>query len=124
MLTTDEVMAAEEAWTKAHLETDVAALDRLMHRDYTIIKPDGSVWDKETALASYVPGKRDWTEAGSSDHQVRIYGDTAVVVGVWKAKGVNNGEAFDYSARYVSVWVKEGDKIQMVSDQSTEIPSQ
>ena len=123
MLSIDEVMAAEEAWTLAHLETDVVALDRLMHRDYTIIKSDGAVWDKETALASYVPGKRDWTEVGSSDHQVRIYGDTAVVIGVWRAKGVNNGEAFDYSARYVSVWVKEGDKIQMVSDQSTEIPS-
>ncbi|MCW4012143.1 MAG: nuclear transport factor 2 family protein [Candidatus Bathyarchaeota archaeon] len=124
MLSIDEVLAVEEAWTLAHLETDVEALDRLMHRDYTIIKPDGSVWDKETALASYVPGKRDWTEAGSSDHRVRIYEDTAVVVGVWRAKGVNNGEAFDYSARYVSVWVKEGDRIQMVSDQSTEIPSQ
>ena len=59
MLTIDEVMKAEEAWTQAHLETDIEALDRLMHRDYTIIKPDGSVWDKETSLASYVPGKRD-----------------------------------------------------------------
>lgn len=124
MLTIDEVLAAEEAWTQAHLETDIETLDRLMHRDYTIIKTDGSVWDKETALASYVPGKRDWTEAGSRDHRVRIYGDTAVVIGVWKAKGVNNGEAFDYSARYVSVWVKEEDRVQMVSDQSTEILSQ
>lgn len=124
MFSIDEVMAAEEAWTQAHLETDVEALDRLMHRDYTIIKPDGSVWDKEKALASYIPSKRDWTEAGSSDHIVRIYGNTAVVIGVWRAKGVNNGEAFDYSARYVSVWVKEGDRVQMVSDQSTEIPSQ
>jgi len=124
MLTIDEVMKAEEAWTKAHLKTDIEALDRLMHRDYTIIKPDGSVWDKETALASYVPGKRDWAEAVSSDHRVRIYGDTAVVIGVWRAKGVNNGEAFDYSARYFSVWVKEGNRVQMVSDQSTEIHSQ
>ena len=124
MLTLDEVMAAEEAWTQAHLETDVEALDKLMHRDYTIVKPDGSIWVKETALASYVPGRRDWTEAGSSDHLVRVYGNTAVVIGVWKAKGVNNGEAFDYSARYVSVWVKEDDRVRMVSDQSTEIPSQ
>ncbi len=124
MLSFDEVMVAEEAWALAHLETDVEALDRLMHKDYTIIKPDGAVWDKDTALASYVPGKRDWTEAYSSDHQIGIYGDTAVVIGVWRAKGVNNDEAFDYSARYVSVWVKEDTRVQMVSDQSTEIPSQ
>ncbi len=123
MLTPIEVMAAEDAWTQAHLDTDVEALSRLMHRDYTIIKPDGSVWDKKMALASYVPGKRDWIMAGSGDHQVRIYGDTAVVIGVWTAKGVNNSEAFDYSARYTSVWVKEENRVQMVCDQSTEIAS-
>lgn len=121
MLTHREIMEAEDAWTHAHLDTDIEALDRLMHRDYTIIKPDGSVWDKKKALASYVPGKREWTEAGSSDHTVRIYGDTGIVIGVWKAKGVNNGVVFDYSARYTSLWVKEDDRVQMVSDQSTEI---
>ncbi len=121
MLIVEEVLAAEEEWTQAHLETDVVALERLMHPDYTIIKPNGDVWDKEKALASYVPGKRDWSEAGSSQHRVRIYGDTAIVIGVWKTKGVNNGEAFDYSARYTSLWVKEDNRLMIVSDQSTDI---
>ena len=121
MLNVEEVLAAEEEWTQAHLKTDAEALDRLMHPDYTIIKPNGEVWDKKKALASYVPGKRDWTEAGSSGHLVRIYGNTAIVIGVWRARGVNNGEAFDYSARYTSLWVKCGGRLMMVSDQSTDI---
>jgi ketosteroid isomerase-like protein len=121
MLTVEEVLAAEEEWTQAHLKTDVEALDRLMHPDYTIIKSNGGVWDKKKALASYVPGKRDWTEAGSSQHNVRIYGDTAIVIGVWRAKGINNGEAFDYSARYTSLWVKKDDRLMIVSDQSTDM---
>jgi ketosteroid isomerase-like protein len=122
MLSIEEVMAAEEEWTQAHLTTDVETLDRLMHNDYTIIKPDGSVWNRETALASYILGKRDWAEAGSSEHLVRIYGDTAIVIGLWKAKGVNNGQPFDYTARYTSLWVKENNRLRMVLDQSTEIP--
>ncbi len=93
-----------------------------MHPDYSIIKPDGCVWDKKTALASYVPGTRDWEEARSSKHIVNIYGDTAIVIGLWEARGVNNGVVFDYQARYTSVWVKEEDLLRMVSDQSTEIP--
>lgn len=121
MLTREEVLKAEEEWTQAHLKTDTETIDRLMHPDYTIIKPNGDVWDKKTALASYVPGKRDWTEASSSDHMVRIYGETAIVIGVWKAKGINNGVAFDYSARYTSLWVKQDDRLLMVSDQSTDI---
>ena len=121
MLTTEEVLAAEKAWANAHLKTDTEEIDRLMHPDYTIIKPDGAVWDKETALASYVPGKRDWETVGSSDHIVRIYEDTAIVIGVGKAKGVNNGEPSDYQARYTSLWVKDSDMLRMVYDQSTEI---
>lgn len=121
MLIIAEVLKAEEEWTEAHLKTDAKALDSLMHLDYTSIKPEGEVRDKQTALASYIPGKRDWTEAKSSEHVVRIYGDTAIVIGLWRAKGVNNGKPFDYSARYTSLWVKERDSIRMISDQSTEI---
>ena len=121
MITKEEVLEAEERWAKAHLETDVEVIGELMHPDYTIIKPDGGVWDRETALASYTPGKREWIEAGSSNHIVNIYGDTALIIGVWKAKGVNNGTPFDYQARYTSLWVKENGKLLIVSDQSTEI---
>ena len=121
MITKAEVLEAEERWAMAHLETNVNVIDELMHPDYIIIKPDGSLWDKEIALASYIPGKRDWNEAGSSDHIVNIYGDTAIVIGLWKAKGVNNGNPFDYTARYTSLWVKEKGQLMIVSDQSTEI---
>jgi ketosteroid isomerase-like protein len=121
MLTVDEVLSAEKEWTQAHLETDIETLDRLMHPDYTIIKPEGIVWDKEIALASYIPGKRHWEKAGSSEYIVRIYGDMAIVIGKWEARGINNGEPFDYSARYTSIWIKENGKLMMVSDQSTEI---
>lgn len=121
MITIDELLRAEERWAKAHLETNVETISGLMHRDYKIVRPDGSIWGREEALASYIPGKRDWEEAGSSDHMVDIYGDTAIVIGVWKAKGVNNGVPFDYKARYTSLWVKEDRKLLIVSDQSTEI---
>ena len=121
MIKLDEVFKAENEWTRAHLETNVSALDRLMHPNYSIIKPEGTVWNKEKALASYIPGKRDWEFAESSEHVVNVFGDVAVVVGLWKARGVNNGVSFDYSARYSSVWVKERGVLRMVLDQSTEI---
>ncbi len=55
------------------------------------------------------------------EHEVRIYGNTAVVVGRWQARGTNAGRIFDYSARYVAVWVKLDGEWRMVSDQSTRI---
>jgi len=52
---------------------------------------------------------------------VRVYGDVAVVVGRWRARGTNAGRAFDYAARYGAVWVRHEGEWRMVSDQSTPI---
>ena len=114
------MLEAEKEWALAHLKTDINVLDSLMHPDYSILRPDGRVWDKEKALASYVPGKRDWVEARSSEHIVNIYGSTAIVIGLWRARGVNNGEPFDYCARYTAVWVRSDGELRIVSDHSTE----
>jgi ketosteroid isomerase-like protein len=102
-----EVLEAEAQWTRAHLEGDVEAIDHLMHRDYTIISPGGRVVARGEAPSSYVGGGRRWDFAESDQHTVKIYGETAVVTGRWRARGMNNGEPFDYSARYTSLWVKE-----------------
>jgi len=121
MITHEEVLSAENTWTQAHLTTDVETLDKLMHPEYSIIKPDGTVWGKKQALESYIPGRRDWQIAESTDHVVNIYRDVAVVIGLWRAKGVNNGVSFDYNARYTSVWVKENRLLRIVLDQSVEL---
>ena len=121
MITLNEVLRAENDWAEAHLKTDANALDNLMHPDYSIIRPDGSVWNKEKALSSYVPGKRNWEIAESTDHMINVYGNVAVVVGIWRAKGVNNGVHFNYKARYSSVWAKNGGVLRIVLDQSTEL---
>ena len=75
----------------------------------------------EQVLESSRSGGRGWDEARSDDHDFRIYGNTAVVIGRWRARGINAGQPFDYAARYVSVWVKSEGEWRMVSDQSTPI---
>jgi len=98
----EEVLGAERDWLSAHLRLDVTALDRLMAPDYVQIDDSGGLVDKEEVLASFRSGGRNWTEAHSDDHRVRVYGEVAVVVGRWRARGTNTGKAFDYVARYVA----------------------
>jgi len=52
---------------------------------------------------------------------IRLYGQTALVVGVWKAAGCNNGQPFDYAAHFLSIWIKEGNRWLNLASQSTEI---
>ncbi|HET7273347.1 MAG TPA: nuclear transport factor 2 family protein [Rubrobacter sp.] len=117
----EQVLLAERAWLLAHLQLDVPALDRLMDPGYLQIDSRGGVVGKEQVLASFRSGERHWTEAHSDEHFVRVYGNTAVVVGRWQARGTNAGRSFDYQARYVSVWVRHDAGWRMVSDQATPI---
>lgn len=118
---TQEILNVERAWTDAHLHGDVQTLEEIMAFDYVKIQPDGSMSDKRTTLASYQPDRRAWDVARADEYNVRIYGDTAVVIGRWTARGINNGESFDYAARFLSIYVRRNDRWQMVAEQSTEI---
>ena len=116
-----KVLAVEHAWTEAHLRGDVQTLEEIMAFDYVKIQPDGSLSDKTTTLASYQPDQRAWDVARGDDYDVRVYGDTAVVIGRWTARGINNGRPFDYAARFLSIYVRRAGRWQMVAEQSTEI---
>ena len=118
-----EIIAAEEAWLQAHLTLDVAAMDVLMHPDYTIIWPSGRVVDKAEALASYQTGERHWDEAHIADLNIRLYEAVAVVTGLWQASGVNAGRSFDYKARYTSVWIQNERRWRLLVDRSMAIES-
>lgn len=107
----EQVLLAGREWLLAHLHVDAPALERLMDPDYLQIDTEGATVGKEQVLALF----------RSDEHHVRVYGDTAVVVGRWRAKGENAGRSFDYQARYVSVWVRRDDSWRMFSDQSTPI---
>lgn len=117
-----EVLQAEAAWATALRMLDLAALDQLMADDYQIIQPGGLLLGKVETLASLRSEQRHWEVAESDEHQVRVYGDTAVVIGRWRGRGVNHGQRFDYAARYLGVWVKRAGRWQLVADQSTELP--
>lgn len=119
----EEILAAERAWTQAHLDGDFATIEEMMAPEYTRINPNGSVSHKAEVLAAYQPENRQWEVAQSDQHEVLLHGETATVIGRWTARGINNGERFDYQARFLSVYVRRNGKWLMLAEQSTEIHS-
>jgi hypothetical protein len=86
----EQIIRSEELWLQAHLDLDLDQLDTLMHPDYQIVRPDGSIWKKSRALKSYREDKRSWKLAEISELVIRVYYSSALVKGKWKAKGENN----------------------------------
>lgn len=116
-----DVLATEKAWTDAHRTGDFATLAHLMADDYVRINPDGSVSNRAHTLATYQPEQHHWDLAEGDQYDVRVNGDTATVIGRWTARGVNNGQAFNYQARFLSIYVRRDGRWQMAAEQSTEI---
>ncbi|MDH7795428.1 MULTISPECIES: nuclear transport factor 2 family protein [unclassified Beijerinckia] len=117
----EAVVRAERALAEAHLSLALGVIDDLLHPDYVIVQPGGSVEAKAEVLASYRTGTRRWDKAGVDQLDVRLYDGTVVVIGRWQASGQNGAEHFDYQARFLSVWVKQNGRWQNVAYQSTEI---
>jgi ketosteroid isomerase-like protein len=117
--TVEEIMATEKAWVQAHLDLDLEALDRIMADEYLAVGASGELIDKQETLASYGSGQRHWEVAEGHDYLVRVYSETGVVIGRWRGVGMNRGTPFDYSARFISVYVRRDGRWQMVTAQST-----
>lgn len=115
----DEIIAVEKRWVQAHRKLDIDAIEEILAEDYMQIRSDGSVIDKEEALQSYHSGKRHWDFADSDEYRVVVHGETTILVGRWRGRGENNGERFDYAARFMAVYIRRDDMWHLLADQST-----
>ena len=115
----EEVIAAERRWVQAHRDLDLEALEDMLDEDYVQIRSDGSVVGKQEALESYRSGKRRWDHADSDQYHVIILGNSAILVGRWTGRGENEGEPFDYTARFMAIYSKRDESWRLVADQST-----
>jgi ketosteroid isomerase-like protein len=116
------VLAAEQQLASAHATHDLRRIATLLHDDYRILQPNGTVETKADVLASYADDDRHWDRAEVGDLTVTLHGPVAQVVGIWRASGSNNAVAFDYRARFLSTWLKEGDEWRNLSYTSAELP--
>lgn len=125
----DSAMGAERELLKVNKEYDeglvrgdTSALDRIFGEEFIYTSTSGEVVNKSQQLELIRSGQMK-IESGASDNvQVRFYGNMALVIGSFKAKGQFKGQAFDSTERYTSVWVKRGGRWQLIAEQGTLVP--
>ena len=99
------LIALENSWNQAQLHHDSKALDELVADTFISTDNDGGFQNKAQFLTdnrdtSYAP-----TVMANSDERVFFYDNTAVVAGVYHAKGTNKGKPFDHYGRFTDTWV-------------------
>lgn len=115
----EELMKTEKRWVEAHQTLNTLDIEDILDDGYKRIEGTAILGKAET-LASYQSGQRHWDVAEGSDYTVNIHNEFATVVGLWRGVGVNHGEHFDYSARFLSVYIKRSNGWKLYRDESFE----
>ena len=100
------VLALEKAWNHALEEKDTKALDMLLANTMVSVDIDGSIQTKSEFLASIKSPEYQPSQAVTEQTSVQVYGDAAVVVGIFRIKGTEKGKPYVHRERFVDTWVK------------------
>ena len=115
---TSELRRLEQAASEATVKKDRAAIERLYADDYSYIHSNGSIATKAQELSDVVSPDFKWTSTTVTDIKVRVYGDTAIVLGVENLQGTAKGYV-PGPRRFTDVWVNRNGRWQEVAGQAT-----
>jgi ketosteroid isomerase-like protein len=113
------ILALETAWNHAEQNKDVAALDQLLASSLVYVDYDGSLQSKAQFLATAKSESLHPEQITNDEMTAHVYGDAAVVTGVYREKGISKGKAYSRRGRFTDTWVKEKGTWLCVASQST-----
>ncbi|HTB91877.1 MAG TPA: nuclear transport factor 2 family protein [Candidatus Sulfotelmatobacter sp.] len=113
------IQALELAWNHALEAKDAKALDMLLGNNMLAVDIDGSVANKNEFLASIKAPDYQPSQAVIEQSSVQVYGDAAVVVGIFRIKGMEKGKPYVHRERFVDTWIKTNGTWQCVATTST-----
>ena len=119
-MTKDEVLKIHtDRFLGALTGQNYAALEALYSDDYILVRPDGSVLNKQEVLQDLRNNGLTFHSIDLLQSLVRIYGSTALVTGesrtVTSRHGLENRAHF----RFIAVYARDGESIRLVHFQST-----
>lgn len=118
----EAAMAATQAACRAFREGDVAAAERLLLPEFTLVSSSSRVDSREQALAEVRAREPRYERFENVDMTARVYGDVAMVRGVTRLAGTAAGERFELEVRFTDLLLRTPDGWKLVTSHVTRIP--
>jgi ketosteroid isomerase-like protein len=112
------VLALETAWNHALEAKDTKALNMVLASTFVSLDIDGSVTNKSEFLAGIKSPAYQPSQAVTEQSNVQVYGDAAVVVGIFRVKGTEKGKPYVRRERFIDTWIKMNGAWQCVATTS------
>lgn len=118
------VRAADNAAAVAVLKQDIPAMEKLWSEQFMVNSPNNAVTPNRAAVIEFV--KRGMINYSSFEQQIesiRVYGDTAVVMGSETVRPISGPAAGQtVQRRFTNIWRKEGDTWRGIARHANVIP--
>jgi ketosteroid isomerase-like protein len=117
-----QIRQLERAWNQAEAKQEVKEVanlvdDTLVYTDY-----DGSIMNKAEYLKWVAAPEQKADHLYDEGLTVHVYGNAAVVVGIYRESGTNKGKRYVVRSRYTDTWIKRDGVWRCVASHSTLIP--
>jgi len=100
------IQALEIAWNHALESKDASALNMLLANTMISVDIDGSIMNKSEFLASIKSPGYQPSQAVTEQSNIQMYGNAAVVAGIFRVKGMDKGKPYIHRERFVDTWIK------------------
>jgi len=102
-----KILALENVWNLATVHKDVKALDQLLGDSFVGTDWDGSFLNKVQFLDGIKDPNYHPQSVVNENIDVQLHANSAIVTGVYREKGVDNGKTYDHRARFTDTWIFE-----------------
>ena len=115
----ERILVLKSAWNQAVQLRDGKAVEPLLGNELIYIDYDGTVMNKGQYMASVKSSALYAEQVTNEAMKVRVYGASAVVVGVYREKGTRHGKRYLHRERFVDTWLNREGAWVCVASQST-----
>ncbi len=102
------IIALEHAWDQAQERGDVKALSAIFDNGLVFVDYDGKALTKAQYLGRVKSNTTHMQQIVAEQMDVQMFGQTAIVVGTYRVKGLENGGSYLRRGRFTDTWVLQG----------------
>jgi len=116
----------EQDWNDAGPKRDKVWFERNYAEDFSSVgSTSGKLLNKAEDIADTMNDKGTMESAETTDMNIRLNGNTAIVTGIFRTKGKDDkGIAYDRKIRFTDTWVKRDGRWQAWATAGSIIPTQ
>jgi ketosteroid isomerase-like protein len=115
-----EIARLEKLWNDAHMRGDADTLERLWADDLEVAVPKMPVMKKRELIAFVQSGRMKFLAYDTSDVNIRIFGQTAIVTGRLQRKRTINGNEVDDDWRFTKIYIRGANGWRVASFHASE----